>query len=86
MIYVCCDERRRDAVRAHGTLNGLDFLEVLDDLTLGVHFLKPLGRGAVAREQVRIEGGERIRDVTVTEITEGTGAQANVLTVQVDRV
>ena len=86
MIYVCCDERRRDAVRAHGTLNGLDFLEVLDDLTLEVHFLKPLGRGAVAREQVRIEGGERIRDVSVTEITEGTGAQANVLTVQVDRV
>ena len=34
MIYVCCDERRRDAVRAHGTLNGIDFLEVLDDLTL----------------------------------------------------
>ena len=34
MIYVCCDERRRDAVRAHRTLNGIDFLEVLDDLTL----------------------------------------------------
>ena len=86
MIYVCCDERRRDAVRAHRTLNGIDFLEVLDDLTLVVHFLKPLGRDAVAREQVRIEGGERIRDVTVTEITEGTGAQANVLAVQVDKV
>ena len=85
MIYVCCDERRRDAVRAHRTLNGIDFLEVLDDLTLVVHFLKPLGRDAVAREQVRIEGGERIRDVTVTEITEGTGAQANVLAVQVDK-
>ena len=60
MIYVCCDERRRDAVRAHRTLNGIDFLEVLDDLTLVVHFLKPLGGGAVTREQVRIEGGERV--------------------------
>ena len=85
MIYVCCDERRRDAVRAHRTLNGIDFLEVLDDLTLVVHFLKPLGGGAVTREQVRIEGGERIRDVTVTGITGGTDAQANVLTVQVDK-
>src|SRR5262245_33605022 len=85
MIYVCCDERRRDAVRAHKTLNGIDFLEVLDDLALAVHFLKPLDRGAVTREQVRIEGGERIRDVAVTETTAGTGAQANVLTVQVDK-
>ena len=52
MIYACCDERRREAVRAHATLNGIDFLEVLDDpalppearqRTLFVHFLKPLG-------------------------------------------
>jgi baseplate J-like protein len=85
MIYVCCDERRRDAVRAHGTLNGIDFLEVFDDLTLLVHFLKPLSQDTVTREQVRIEGGERIRDVAVTETTAGTGAQANVLTVQVDK-
>jgi hypothetical protein len=85
MIYVCCDERRRDAVRAHGTLNGMDFLEVLDEHTLAVHFLKPLGSSAVTREQIRIEGGERIRDVAVTQITAGTGAQANVLTIQVDK-
>ena len=31
MIYFCCDERRRNAVKNHGTLNGIDFLEVLDD-------------------------------------------------------
>ena len=31
MIYFCCDERRRNAVRAHATLNGIDFLEVVDD-------------------------------------------------------
>jgi hypothetical protein len=39
----------------------------------------------VTREQVRIAGGERIRDVVVTQITAGTGAQANGLTVQVDK-
>ena len=31
MIYFCCDERRRNAVSAHPTLNGIDFLEVSDN-------------------------------------------------------
>ena len=30
MIYTCCDENRRAAVDAHPTLNGIDWLEVLD--------------------------------------------------------
>ena len=52
MIYFCCDdERRRNAVKAHPTLNGIDFLEVRDEVTdpleqrqrtLLVHFLKDL--------------------------------------------
>lgn len=70
MTVFCCEQRRREAVRAHGTLNGIDFLEVLDrgapsaalrQRTLYVHFLKddpPLGAG-----NLRIEGGERIRNV-----------------------
>jgi hypothetical protein len=29
-IYFCCDERRREAVR-DSVLNGIDFLEVIDD-------------------------------------------------------
>ena len=33
MIYYCCDESRRQAVKDHDTLNGIDFLEVLDDPT-----------------------------------------------------
>ncbi len=28
--YFCCEERRRTAVKAHPTLNGIDFLEVYD--------------------------------------------------------
>ena len=31
MIYFCCDERRRDAVRGRPDLNGIDFVEVDDD-------------------------------------------------------
>lgn len=30
MRYFCCDDRRRNAVRDHPTLNGIDSLEVLD--------------------------------------------------------
>lgn len=51
MTYSCCDELRRQAVRDHPTLNGIDFLEVIDraapteaerQRTLEVHFVKPL--------------------------------------------
>ena len=28
--YFCCEERRRNAVKAHPSLNGIDFLEVFD--------------------------------------------------------
>ena len=31
MIYHCCDALRRNAVAAHPTLNGIDYLEVLDN-------------------------------------------------------
>ena len=30
MIYHCCQEKRRNLVDAHATLNGIDFMEVLD--------------------------------------------------------
>ena len=94
-LYFCCTERRREAVRApESGLNGIDFLEVRDDATqpnadrqrtLLVHFLKPLGAGAVGAENVRIVGGERIRDVRVVSATIGAGANADVLTVEVNR-
>lgn len=73
MIYHCCDELRREAVRAHPTLNGIDYLEVLDSdappasprqRTLLVRLLKPVPAG-FAPTQVRIEGGERERDIRV---------------------
>ena len=30
MTFTCCDPLRRNATAAHATLNGLDYLEVLD--------------------------------------------------------
>jgi hypothetical protein len=93
MIYACCEERRRAALLAHATLNGIDFLEVLDDAslpneqrqrTLFVHFIKPLAPNAPGAENVRIEGGERITGIAVTDARAGTGNDANVLTVKVN--
>jgi hypothetical protein len=79
MIYFCCDnERRANAVLAHPALNGIDFLEVSDDpdnpidkrqRTLSVHFLKDLTPGALKEDNIRIEGGERIKNIRVSKVT-----------------
>jgi hypothetical protein len=92
MIYFCCQDRRRDAVAAQQSINGIDFLEVLDNpslpqlqrqCTLFVHFIKPLSSGSLAIHNVQIEGGERITKIQVTGVSAGSGAQAQVLTVTV---
>ncbi len=73
MIYTCCEENRRAAVEVHATLNGIDWLEVLDldaplgsprQQTLMVRLLKPVPAG-ISTDNVRIEGGERIRNVGI---------------------
>lgn len=93
MIYSCCTERRRAAILEHPTLNGIDFLEVSDDAalpnnqrqrTLFVHFIKPLTANNLQKENIRIEGGERIKNIAATNVSIGTGSDANILTVEVD--
>lgn len=78
MTYFCCDERRRNEIALRSDMNGVEFLEVLDSpdqapddrqRTLFVHFIHdptPLG---IVRENVVIEGGERIRNVRVLTAT-----------------
>lgn len=63
----CIDERRRHEVRRQG-MNGLDYLEVSDDQRrLTVYFLGSAPE-EITPENVRITGGERIRDIRVTDI------------------
>jgi hypothetical protein len=63
----CRDERRRPSVRA-ATLNGLDYLEVSDDQrTLTVYFLGK-APAEIGRENVRIDGGRRIRNIRVVDL------------------
>jgi hypothetical protein len=73
MIYQCCDPWRRTRVDAHATLNGIDYLEVLDldappgsprQRTLLIRLLKPVP-GGLSRDNVRISGGERIRTIGI---------------------
>jgi hypothetical protein len=74
MRYYCCDQRRREVVKLHGTLNGLEYLEVddsglTDDLlrqrTLFVKFLRPMLTLELKKDNFRITGGERIKTVEI---------------------
>lgn len=96
-IYFCCDERRRAAVLGHPTINGIDFLEVLDDPTLPdderqrelyVRFINPIDttNAPLTPENIRFEGGDRIRSIVLEDpggFTIGTGDDANLLTLRV---
>ena len=73
--YICCDERRRNAIAGLPGINGLDFLEVRDypgdplpdrQRTLFVHFINDPSGLVLGPANVRIEGGERIRDIRVS--------------------
>ncbi len=72
MKYDCCDQHRLEVVKLHGTLNGLEYLEVDDSsvagdlmrqLTLFVKFLRPVP--ALSIDNLRISGGERIKTVEI---------------------
>lgn len=80
MKYFCCDKRRRNAVKDHPFLNGIDFLEVVDNVTdayedrqttLLVHFIKNLGGLMLDKGQVVIEGGDRIKNIQIVSVEEG---------------
>jgi hypothetical protein len=63
---ICTDENRRQLVRDRG-LNGIDFIEVLcpDQKLLCVHLFGKEGLERISVQNVRIEGGRRIRDIKV---------------------
>lgn len=68
---ICDSERRRETVRQHEKLLGLDYLEVgANQLTLTVHFLgkAPHGSHKLSLKNVLIEGGRRIRDIKAVSV------------------
>src|SRR5262245_39283126 len=64
----CKDERRREGVRS-ASLNGLDYVEVIDEqqLTLHVFFLGKAPRD-LDKANVVLSGGRRIRDVRIETV------------------
>lgn len=74
MIFQCCDERRKAATLGNPTLNGIDYLEVLDldakplnsprQRTLLLHCLKAVP-ASLTTANILITGGESIRNILV---------------------
>lgn len=90
--YFCKSENRRLAVSKHATLNGIDYLEVLDhdapkgpppsppQQTLLVHCFKALP--AFTKDNVRIDGGVRVTSVKVVWAFPVSSVPASLLTPQ----
>lgn len=77
MYYHCCTETRRNAVKLHPALNGIDYLEVLDqhsdpyqerEAVLFLYFLKTVPAGSLDQSNFHITGGESIRGVKVETV------------------
>lgn len=87
-VYTCGNALRRGQVLAAGTLNGIDFLEVMDSAaaaiglprqtTLLLHFLHPV-TGIVASNFI-VSGGVRTTDVTVLWAARADSVPATVVT------
>jgi Baseplate J-like protein len=80
MIYVCCEEHRRAAVLGNPTLNGIDYLEVLDhdapagsprQQSLLLHCLKAAPT-SLQPANVLITGGESITGISAVWIAAAT--------------
>jgi len=98
MIYSCCDPNRRNVLELQSVYNGIDFLEVVDNpgdpndvrqRTLLLHFVHDLLPGQLGLSNVRIRGGERIRNIEVTQVQEegflSPAGDPRVLIVQVNK-
>jgi len=77
MVYNCCSTERRELIKEHPWLNGIDFIEVIDNpkdppkerqTVLLIHFIKDLEEGALTRDNFKIEGGVRITDIQITDV------------------
>ena len=102
MRYFCNNEHRRKLVVDDNELklNGIDYLEVEDkpdtaveqrQCTLYIHFIKNIQENEqnskLTRENIRIEGGERIRDISISNvsISKDQTKNDNVLVVKVNK-
>lgn len=81
MTFTCCSDERRKLVKNNPVINGIDFLEVVDNpadpsdvrqTVLLVHFIKALQPGDLKAGNFSIEGGERITDIIIQQASPGS--------------
>lgn len=91
MIYNCCNENRKAAVKGNPTLNGIDYLEVIDREAIGhnsprqqtllVHCLNPLPLpSSLAASNILITGGESITGITALWVAPASAPPAAPIT------
>ncbi|WP_417067325.1 baseplate J/gp47 family protein [Niveibacterium terrae] len=77
MNEFCSASARKSAIAGSPDWNGLDFLHVVDEpdqspaerqTLLLVHFVNELSEGLLSAENLRITGGERIRDIEILAV------------------
>jgi len=89
VIYVCDQERRRAQVLAHSTLNGIDYLEILDGTTeqrtLALTFLKDVTGLTLLPAHILITGGETVTGINVVSITQATPSRPLTAIIEVDK-
>ncbi len=93
MTFVCCDERRLDAVKLLGSANGIEYLEVRDhlepDATLRQRtlFVRLLRTGfTLTRDNVRVDGGACVAVVPIEWVAPADALPAGVDPALVDEV
>lgn len=73
MIYFCAQQNRRNLVMKHPSLNGIDFIEVAIDKTLGnsqlqLTLLKDGSKLNLSAEQIKVSGGNANTQITINQI------------------
>jgi hypothetical protein len=90
--YVCTEDRRRAAIGSAAGVNGIDFLEVVDDKsqpaseqerTLIVHLFHSAAGAGLSPGNVLIGGGDRITGIVATALGVGAAPNDNVVTITV---
>lgn len=89
--YFCCEEGRKDKIKTQNKYNGIDFIEVEDDSNfpskrqkfIHVHFINQLFLSSLKKENIVIEGGERICDIRIVNVS--PNANPLILIVEVDK-
>ncbi len=87
MIYFCSQKNRRALVLQDPSLNGIDFLEVIDSpcgKQLALTLLKDARRLTLTPSQVAVSGGSGSAPISVVAVSLGTHTQPNVVTVTLD--